>query len=384
MQEAKIIFYFIDGVLKGKLIGPDGKVTYLSTKKCKMIIRELEGYKSFIKNIKSNNSLQFDVVGNDNIIIHFILRNIELFKHHYDFRYVFKVQKEKRYKVVRNTMIGSTAVGLSAIIAFSALSNTLKMDNDKKIDSSSYSQDLEDEENKEENPIESFSYVDDTEEQKENENKEKVYQIINKFGIGSRLDTKDAMNTRREYYNKICGYCKMYNVNPDVICAIATQEQGIHDPDAPGSAIGLMQIERVHLGETITIHNYETGKNENYLITEDFIRDEDNNILIGIAIFQNCLEVFNWNYFLAIEAYNKGIGAIQRVLKRCSLATGISIEDLINDHFNFIWYDYITEEERGDIRYIPHVGSYIPPNVIFGILLYNGYYDDISIEEIRK
>ena len=354
----RLIFYYDNNMINGKLIDLNNDITYLNTNKCIKIIDELIKDNTIIKDIKINDSINFNI---DNLNV--TLRNKDKFKTNDLYVTISKKIKEKKYKIIKKTIIGTTAIGLSSIILLSVLynckNNVIKYETSNKTYSDSNNE-----------LVVNNNYVDDniTQKTEKNENINEINNIIITFNIGSKIDSKDVNITRNLYYDIIKSYCEKYSINSDVICALATQEQGVHNPNESGTAIGLMQIEKVHIGETIRLYNYETNEYETIKITEDNLRNLDTNILIGIGIFQNCLIEFNGNYFIALEAYNKGIYGMHRILKRCATDIGMTEEELINDKTNTIWCDYITSEDRGDINYLNHVLRYLPKESVKNIV----------------
>lgn len=310
-----------------------------------------------LKDLKENNRIRTCYLSNDDLIVStlegkIILKSYKKFSKTDEFKFIFDKISSKKYKTDKSKFKRVVALSLSSALAITGIVAIAKMSSPKVEDNvvtTQVSEEIKYTDN----------HIEEIEEKTEEENN--IDEIINKFNIGSQENSEDVLRTKELYYNKICSICEKYNIDPDVILAIATQEQGVHNPDAEGSAIGLMQIEKVHIGETIVVHNYLTDEDEKYIITEELLRDLDFNIIIGVAIFQNCLDTFNGNYLLAVEAYNKGIYAIQRSLKICSEKEEISVEDLMDNYESTIWYKYI--DERGDDEYSSHVWPKVPIEV---------------------
>ena len=296
-----------------------------------------------------------------------ILKSYKKFSKDKEFKFIFDKIAEKKYKLNKDGFKKKVALSISSVIIVVGIlmvsATSIHKTLDKPITTVEVTEDIKYTDNHE-------STIEVLETTIEKESEENINDIIDKFNIGSQKNSDDVLKTKGLYYNKICSICEKYNIDPDVILAIATQEQGVHNPDAEGSAIGLMQIEKVHIGDTIVVHNYLTDEDEKYVITEELLQDLDFNIIIGIAIFQNCLDTFNGNYLLAVEAYNKGIYAIQRSLEKCSKEEEVSVEELMNNYESTIWYKYI--DELGDDEYSSHVWSKVSIEVFESRIGTNG------------
>lgn len=181
---------------------------------------------------------------------------------------------------------------------------------------------------------------------------------------GSLSDSQKAENTRNLYGDIIEKYCNMYGLDSNVICALATQERGVHsDTVDDGGAIGLMQIQvSVWTHEVITPYNYETEKQEEIYISLDDLRDVDFNIKVGCAIFQDYLKKMDGNYVAAIQCYNMGDGAMYSILNDYSYSTGRSVEDILKDSNDYGWLEYRNDGYAGDPNYLEHVMRYYSGN----------------------
>ena len=126
------------------------------------------------------------------------------------------------------------------------------------------------------------------------------------------------------------------------MCAIATQERGIHsDRVDDGGAIGLMQIQvSVWAHETLKAYNNELGRKEEIYVTLDNLRDVSFNIKVACAIFQNCLKKMDGNYLAAIQCYNMGEGTMGKILRTYCNNNGKSMDEVLKNENDLGWMKY--------------------------------------------
>lgn len=175
--------------------------------------------------------------------------------------------------------------------------------------------------------------------------------------------SKDAsIVNAKEYDDLFEKYAKMYGLDKNLLAAIAAQESsGNHYNHLNGPGYGLMQIEYVHFGETLSAYNFETKTQDSITVTKDAVSNLETNIKIGAIILRNELNRFNCNIPLAVAAYNLGAGNINTVLKNTSNRTGVSIDSMKNNPNGNVW---TAGPERqalgvGDPKYPDHVFSYL-------------------------
>ena len=183
--------------------------------------------------------------------------------------------------------------------------------------------------------------------------------IKNDF-IGTEVESEKHKFVLENYGDIIDKYATMYNVNPNIIAAIATQERGVHSNKIDkGGAIGLMQIQvGVWDNKELTIYNNLTNRNETINITLDKLKDVDFNIKVGCAIFQDCLKRSNNNSLVAIQMYNMGTGTVNKILNNYAKETGRTKNDVLNDSNDTGWLNY-RNGYQGDSKYAEHVSRYI-------------------------
>ena len=181
------------------------------------------------------------------------------------------------------------------------------------------------------------------------------------FSYQDRSKEASILNAK-EYDDLFDKYARRYGLDKNLLAAIAAQESsGNHYSHLNGPGYGLMQIEYVHFGETLSAYNYETKTNDSITVTKESVSDLETNIKIGAIILRNELTRFNCNIPLAVAAYNLGSGNINTVLKNTSNRTGVSIDSMKNDPNGNVWTE--GPERRnlgvGDPEYPAHVFSYL-------------------------
>lgn len=105
-----------------------------------------------------------------------------------------------------------------------------------------------------------------------------------------------------EYVEK---YAKEYDIDPYMVYSIIKAESNFNEnAKSASNAVGLMQIM-----EATAI---ETANKMDLNVTEEDLFDPELNISIGLKYFSNLLNKYNDNYYLAIIAYNAGIGNVDK------------------------------------------------------------------------
>lgn len=173
------------------------------------------------------------------------------------------------------------------------------------------------------------------------------------------------MENANQYDDIFQKYAKMYGVDAELLKAMACQESGGNHYDyiEEGPATGIMQIENdCHIGYTTYAYNIETKEFDEIFVTEDNIKDIDTNIRLGAMTLRNCLEYYDYNIPLAIQAYNFGMGNVDEVIAYCTTSNNISSDEIINNSTNNKWLDYRNQIDVGDNQYLEHVLSYLGDN----------------------
>lgn len=164
-----------------------------------------------------------------------------------------------------------------------------------------------------------------------------------------------AKQAVRNYGMIIKKYCDMCGVDRENVMAIAIQERGEHSEIVDkGGAIGLMQIQvGPHLNEVI-----KATDGSDMTITMELLKDLEGNIQAGIAIYKQYLDNFKGNKRMATEAYNKGCGSVNKMLKAYCEATGKEKDEVISSD-DTGWLDYRGVVKIGDPNYLEHIARYV-------------------------
>ena len=108
-----------------------------------------------------------------------------------------------------------------------------------------------------------------------------------------------------KYSDYVEKYSKKYDIDPYMVYAIIKAESNFNEnAKSASNAVGLMQIM-----EATAI---ETANKMNLNVTEKDLFDPELNINIGLKYFSNLVNKYNNNYYLAIIAYNAGIGNVDK------------------------------------------------------------------------
>ena len=144
---------------------------------------------------------------------------------------------------------------------------------------------------------------------------------INIFQIPRRIYEKNMYSIK--YYDEVIKYSNEFDADPFLVFAIIKAESNF-TPDVVSSsgAIGLMQLMETTASEVagkLGIENYTT---------ED-LYNPDINIKIGIKYYTYLLNEFKNNEYLAITAYNAGLGKVNQWINEGVIkADGSDIENI--------------------------------------------------------
>lgn len=173
---------------------------------------------------------------------------------------------------------------------------------------------------------------------------------------------------------------RKYGVDPYLLLSLAMTETSLlHENTIPGgsdyngSAIGALQIEKVHIGSSVTAYNYELGDYETVNITEDKLIDLETNIQIGAMMFQNNLEKYNNNVYIAIQAHNYGEQTMDMLINRYAKEIGKTFEDVTLDYEDMNWMKYVDDMHNNPNKYLSNwkYNTYGNNNYIYSVI---GYY----------
>lgn len=131
-----------------------------------------------------------------------------------------------------------------------------------------------------------------------------------------------------------------YNVDPYLIYSVIKKESNFKkDAVSRSNAKGLMQIMDSTANEVVITIN--TIPNREYDIYEEY-----NNINIGTKYLSNLINTYEGNIFLAITAYNAGMGNVNKWIKE-----DIEYYNDINKILEIIEFDETKEYVRDVFRY---------------------------------
>ena len=184
-------------------------------------------------------------------------------------------------------------------------------------------------------------------------------------------------DVKANYGSIIQKYCSMYNVDYELMCAVAAQESGgKHSSVLSGSAIGLMQIElgAYAKNEYIKVHNYFNGTEEKLYPKKMNLGNVSENIKFACALMKYHEDKYKNNHLIALQAYNKGSGAMDKYLlnyaeeiygpfDRENKDTVNYYIDLISSNYSDTgWIDFVTGKS-GDNDYVAHVLKFYEGNL---------------------
>lgn len=209
--------------------------------------------------------------------------------------------------------------------------------------------------------LEETTVVKNNEEYVESENNNEIYDNL---CIGNACDDEKAIKTRELYYPLFEKYAEKYGLDTDLICAIATQERGVHSSTIDdGGAIGIMQVQvGVWNNETIYAYDYLNNKQNVVHITLEDLRDVEKNIEIGCMIFQSYLNQMNGNVIAALQSYNNGTGTVNGTISTYCYSCGKTKNEVLEEN-DLGWLDYRASSNPGDEHYVEHVLRYYQGNV---------------------
>lgn len=128
---------------------------------------------------------------------------------------------------------------------------------------------------------------------------------------------------KQEYSEYVNKYAEMYDIDPLWIYAIIKVESNFNkDAKSNSGAKGLMQLidsTATEMSKKLEIENFES----------DMLYDPEINIMLGTMYFDELLTKYNQNYYLAIAAYNGGIGTVDSWIEKGVIdSDGSNIENI--------------------------------------------------------
>lgn len=204
------------------------------------------------------------------------------------------------------------------------------------------------------------------------------------FNYQDRSNENYVSDIKNKYGEYIDNCSEEYGIDSNFIISIICQENKNNEKNYSNiGGHGLMQVESIWDGESITAYNFKTNSFET--ITIDTLRatdDDEYGIKVGCMIFNNYYNYINKNYDLSDEecliatlfAYNKGIGTITK--------------NLNNGNFND-FLEGVKNSNGGDNEYIEHVLSHLHDNTELNMktndnTIHNIIIDNLSVNEYNK
>lgn len=107
----------------------------------------------------------------------------------------------------------------------------------------------------------------------------------------------------KQYSELVEKYSAKYDIDEEWVYALIKAESNFKkDSISSSGAIGLMQL----------MENTATEVADDVGITDIDLTEAETNIELGTKYFTDLLEYYNGNFYLAITAYNAGIGTVRR------------------------------------------------------------------------
>ena len=144
--------------------------------------------------------------------------------------------------------------------------------------------------------------------------------LFKELNVYNRIQRQMYKQEYSEYVNK---YAKINEIDPMWIYAIIKVESNFNEKATSGSgAKGLMQLmdsTAADLAKELNIENYDSN----------MLYNPEINIMLGTKYFDKLLSKYNENYYLAIAAYNGGIGNVDEWIKKKIInSDGTDIENI--------------------------------------------------------
>lgn len=177
-----------------------------------------------------------------------------------------------------------------------------------------------------------------------------------------------GINDRVEkYMPDIIERANKWGISPSIMRDLVSQEWG-------GNDTNLMHVVKSSwLDFVINAYNYESNRVESFVITDNpknyygkvdhiitgtDLKNPKTNLSAGAIILQYSLAQFDYNIPLGIQAYNNGIGAVNKIIKETERQTGLTKEQILRDN-NPVWLKYTNVIEQGDENYFSNVVKHV-------------------------
>lgn len=187
------------------------------------------------------------------------------------------------------------------------------------------------------------------------------------------IDNSDFRYVDETYGDLVNEVGKKYGVSPSLIKAMITQESSGVNPN-------LMQIQFDSWIDMLLVsHDFINDKDVKIVLTDNpseysddvitISRDEllnpKTNISVGTVILREVAAYYDYNIPLSIQAYNFGIGNMDKVINQLSYITNDSYDSIVSDQNEIDYMNYTNVINAGDYEYLFHVMRYVDSSDIY-------------------
>lgn len=150
----------------------------------------------------------------------------------------------------------------------------------------------------------------------------------------------------------------IYKVPSQIMVAIGMQEAALnHNECLPngkyynGCAIGILQLEQ-NCNNAVSAYNYMSNFEEDVRYTDEELCNIENNIQVGCMRFQQAIEKYEGNVYVAIQAHNYGQIMMDKALNCAALEKGVEVTELLNDYQDLTWLKYVKDIHNNPKKYL--------------------------------
>ncbi|MCI9233007.1 MAG: transglycosylase SLT domain-containing protein [Bacilli bacterium] len=140
-----------------------------------------------------------------------------------------------------------------------------------------------------------------------------------------------------------------YGIDPYILLAKGLTESNLeHEACLPngsrynGYGVGAFQLESPD-GRIVKAWNYETQSEESLSITMENAIDFKNNTKAAAMYFQNRINLYNGNIYLALQSYNYGQGMMRIIIHDYAKQMGITEEEVKNNFNDLGWLKIVQD-----------------------------------------
>lgn len=148
-----------------------------------------------------------------------------------------------------------------------------------------------------------------------------------------------------------------YGIDPYILFAKGLAESGLqHEACCPGGnryngyGVGAFQLESPD-GRVVKAWNYETDSEDSLSVTMENAVDFKLNAQAAAMYFQNRIELYNGNPYLALQSYNYGQGMMRIIIHDYAKQKGITEEEVKNNINDLGWLSIVEDVHRNPNNY---------------------------------